>query len=168
MDTVVFAFIALLIVSILFLLPVLIGYKLWRKGKYTKYIVVVLLAGYAYMWFRAFYPEDAFFADHLERFTGVEFEEGMDVVEKSAGYPDIHGDYPACAVIKLSEKNIARLTSAKVDGYKEIEPSRASGVCLKSVDLKLEHLYFKDSPGELIYWGYNSKSFEAYFDYYSY
>jgi hypothetical protein len=112
--------------------------------------------------------QKTFFAAHLEQFTGVEFEEGINVIEKAAGYPDLHGDYPACAVMKLSEKNFARLASEKIiNGYEEIEPNKASGLCLESVHMELEHLYYKEAPGEIIYWGYNSKTLEVYFDYYS-
>jgi hypothetical protein len=167
MDIALFIFILFLIVLVIFILPILVGYKLWNKGKYTKYFVGAALAGYFYMWFHAYYPNDAFFIAHLEQFTGVKFEQGINVMEKSAGYPDMHGDYPACAVMKLTDANIAKLKSVNVDNYEEINPNKVPVSCLESNSLQLERLFYKEAPGELIYWGYNLKTREVYFDYYS-
>src|SRR4051812_45207401 len=122
MDILILIILSLIAGLILFGLPIFIGYKLWRKGRYTKYLVTAMLLGYAYMWYRAFYPEDSFYIEHLERFTGVSFQNGANFKTKYAGFPDIHGDYPACAYLTAPTTSIDKLISSSHAGYAEIDP----------------------------------------------
>jgi hypothetical protein len=111
--------------------------------------------------------EDDFFIAHLERFTQLTFDHDVKIIAKSAGYPDLHGDYPACAIMQISEKDMASLTSLRLKGYDEVEVDRAYGPCLKAINSPLKRLFYKQAPGELIYVGYNAEKFEVFFDYYS-
>lgn len=168
MDIFVFIIILFLAIAFVFILPVYAGFKLWSKGKYTKYFVAVFLTGYFFMWFRAFYPEDAFYIEHFGEITGVDFNENIKVIEKSATYPDMTGDYHVCAIMMLSEKDINLLAMVKLYSYKKVDPSKASsGPCLNSDGVDLKYFYFKDVAGEIIYWGYNPNSRIVYFSYYS-
>lgn len=149
-------------------LPLRIAYSLWNKGRYTKYIVLPCLIGYTYMWYTAFYPTDSFYIDHLETFTGVAFGEDAEVIKKYAGFPDPHGDYPACALVIASPEILKRLSELHPAGYTEINSSESSISCIEPRQGNFEKVYYKESIGEIIYWGFNAKTREVFFDYSSY
>ena len=81
-----------------------IGYK--RTGLL---IVIVLILLTAYEAYTAIYPTDDFYFDEFKKITFLEIPASAKVIEKTASYPDFHGDYVSCALIKLSSQDFKEL-----------------------------------------------------------
>ncbi|GAB2860775.1 hypothetical protein [Hymenobacter ruber] len=80
-------------------------YKWWQKRN-LRATVFLILAGvllpYSYLVYDAFYPSDSFYKEEFVKLTNFPFPATGNITKKSASYPDIHGDYAACAQIEVS------------------------------------------------------------------
>ncbi len=81
----------------------------WKSkfvDKSLKRILIILTCAVAtYSTYRAFFPSDSFYIDEFEHYTKLSFPCSGEIISKGASYPDIHGDYSAAAVIKLSNND---------------------------------------------------------------
>jgi hypothetical protein len=104
------AFFFLLIFSTVLLLSIPLGicwllYRwLKRKGHYRSATLLpsALVLALGYFIYTVFYPDDSFYADEFQQITGHPLPTSAEIEAKDASYPDQHGDYAACARIKLS------------------------------------------------------------------
>ena len=81
-------------------------YKWWQKRNVRTTIFLVLaglLLPYSYLVYDAFYPSDSFYKEEFAKLTKFPFPDKCTITKKSASYPDIHGDYAACAQIEVSQ-----------------------------------------------------------------
>lgn len=74
-------------------------------------LIICILGGtvFSYMVFRAFYPADDFYVREFNDNAGLKLPNSVSIKAKTATYPDIHGSYTACAVLKLSENEFIKL-----------------------------------------------------------
>lgn len=80
-------------------------YKWWHKRTVRTAILLTLstlLLPYSYVVYDAFYPSDSFYKEVFAKLTKLPFPATGKITKKSASYPDIHGDYAACAQIEVS------------------------------------------------------------------
>lgn len=63
----------------------------------------------SYLAFTAVYPTDDFYFDEFETITSRKIPTSAKVLEKSATYPDLHGDYESNATITLSSSDYQQL-----------------------------------------------------------
>ncbi len=82
---------------------------LWRKGKYGKGIVCTLLVGVIYSIYTAIYPTESFYREEFVRIAGIPLPDSATFLHKEASYPDFHGDYSSCALVKLPPNEFNRL-----------------------------------------------------------
>lgn len=77
----------------------------------TTLIAIVLTAWaiLAYLVYTAFYPANDFYVEEFERGTHSSFPVSGEIIAKNATYPDIHGDYTACAVVRFSRADYDKL-----------------------------------------------------------
>jgi hypothetical protein len=98
------------LVTMVILSPIFFaGRWLWRKGRVARVGLVTL--GFAFSWlvFRALYPSDSFYFQTLERLAGIKLGSSLVILEKTATYPDMHGDYQACFIARLQPSDIRAL-----------------------------------------------------------
>ena len=80
-------------------------YKWWQKRNVRAAIFLILaglLLPYSYIIYDAFYPSDNFYKELFAKLIKSPFPATGNIIKKSASYPDIHGDYAACARIEVS------------------------------------------------------------------
>ncbi|RFZ92808.1 hypothetical protein D0C36_15545 [Mucilaginibacter conchicola] len=87
-------------------------YKYFAKHN-KGWIALLIIAGITgfLTWniYRAFYPGDAFYYEDFKKITFREIPPSADISDKSASYPDFHGDYCSASVIKLSPHDYNKL-----------------------------------------------------------
>jgi hypothetical protein len=96
--------------TMVILSPILFaGRWLWRKGRVARVGLVAL--GFAFLWlvYRALYPSDSYYFQTLEGLTGIKLGPSLVILEKTATYPDMHGDYQACFIARLQPSDIHAL-----------------------------------------------------------
>lgn len=102
----------------LFYLP--INKWLLKKGKITiqksnqinkifAFVLFFIALGFTY---NAFYPNESFYVDEFKEVTNLEIPKSYNFIEKTASYPDFHGDYISCSEIKLSNDDFKNLLSS--------------------------------------------------------
>ncbi|GEM_PF-3550426 len=89
-----------LVIVVLALLYVLVRW-LWRKGRYGRLLLAVGFLGVLWSIYDAAYPPESFYAAELQRLVKVSLPAEAQFVYKTATYPDIHGDYSACFIVRL-------------------------------------------------------------------
>lgn len=120
MEDSVLAGIILLIVVIFVGSAIMAMKYLWNKGKYSRWLCVLLIGALLFEGYRAFFPFDVFFEREFTKITNQEFPVSATIIDKYASYPDIQGDYESCAVIEVSKVEHSMLSdtiehSANVD-----------------------------------------------------
>ncbi len=93
--------------------------KLLASGKLSqkssqlinKSFIGLLLGLSIYFTWTAFFPSDDFYEEEFEQNTGYEFPKSGVIIAKDAGYPDLHGDYSAFAIIELDKDAFENLKS---------------------------------------------------------
>jgi hypothetical protein len=103
--------IAALFAAIPIILSVLFFKWLSRLG--YKYVAIAVLAP-IYIWltysiYTAIYPTDEFYYDEFKTVTLRQIPKSAVVVNKTASYPDFHGDYVSVSRIKLSKQDYGKL-----------------------------------------------------------
>ena len=93
--------------------------KLINSGKLTsissrrisKTIVTFLLLLSVSLTFFELYPPDSFYAGEFNDVTLRTLPVAAQIVKSSSSYPDFHGDYCSCSLIKISLQDYTRLKS---------------------------------------------------------
>ena len=109
MDIILINLFLLIVIGILSI-PILLGIWLWKKGLWGKAGAILLATFLSFEIYRSFFPFDDFYEYEFTKVSGLPFPKSGNILEKYASYPDIHGDYEACAIIEVSE-----------DDYKDLE-----------------------------------------------
>jgi hypothetical protein len=102
-----FIFIAFALIIGLPVALTIYGYKKLRKTKFKKYaflIPTVIIGLLVYEIYVAIYPLDSFYKDDFKTITGVDLDKSAIIKRKNASYPDVHGSYCSCALIKLDKQ----------------------------------------------------------------
>ncbi|WP_129876723.1 hypothetical protein [Mucilaginibacter terrigena] len=107
---------ALLILLFILSVPVLVGYFFykWIKTKKCKWLVwfillTTILIFLSYEIYTAIYPTDSFYFDEFKKVTSLDIPKSAEVIDKTVSYPDFHGDYTSCSIIKLSKADYTML-----------------------------------------------------------
>jgi len=105
------SFISVLIIILLalFVACALLSRWLWRKGKYGKGIVCTLLVGVICLIYTAIYPTESFYREEFVRIAAIPLPDSATFLHKEASYPNFHGDYSACALVRLPPNKFNRL-----------------------------------------------------------
>lgn len=101
--------------------------RLYRKGykKLSIFIPVLIIIFVGYEVYTSLYPNDNFYIEDFEKYSGMKFPVSGKILEKAATYPDLHGHYMSMALIQLSDSDYLELKnklkinrSAKLDTSK--------------------------------------------------
>lgn len=87
-------------------------YKWWHKRNVVATVFLILaglLLPFSYLVYGAFYPSDSFYREEFATLAKFSFPASGSIIRKSASYPDIHGDYAACARVEVSQIEYDRL-----------------------------------------------------------
>lgn len=105
----------LLVFVVVLSIPSLLLYFLyrWLARKGYKWVgIIVILSSIAFLFFNiytAIYPLDSFYFDDFKKIASREIPNSASIIEKTASYPDFHGKYISCSLIKLSKLDYAKL-----------------------------------------------------------
>jgi len=72
-------------------------------------MILSLVAFFSYSIYIAVYPADSFYFDDFKTVTSREIPKSALVIDKSASYPDFHGHYISCSLIRLSKQDYLNL-----------------------------------------------------------
>jgi hypothetical protein len=72
-------------------------------------IVVVSVCFFVYEIYTAIYPTDSFYFDEFKKVTTLDIPKSAVIIKKTASYPDFHGDYISCSIMKLSKDDCQSL-----------------------------------------------------------
>jgi len=99
----------ILVLAIILCIPTLIIYFLykWLAKKGYRWIGLLIIAisisTLAYGMYTAVYPTDSFYFEDFKKVTSLDIPKSAVIVNKTASYPDFHGDYISCSIMKLSK-----------------------------------------------------------------
>jgi len=83
-------------------------YKWLAKKGYKWLGIAIILSSMALLFFSiytAIYPLDSFYFDDFKKVTSTEIPKSATIIEKTASYPDFHGKYVSCSLIKISKQD---------------------------------------------------------------
>jgi hypothetical protein len=66
-------------------------------------VISVTVLFFVYEIYTAIYPTDSFYFDEFKKVTSLDIPKSAEIINKTASYPDFHGDYISCSIIKLSK-----------------------------------------------------------------
>lgn len=130
--------------------------RLWRKGRMGKLVGVLLGAGVASQIYLAVYPPESFYRAEFERITGVAFPEDGEFLFKDASYPDFHGDYTSCALVKVTQDSFDHLKASLKPGSNSL--GQLGSECFEKLQesfpnrTPLIESTAEDPKGEYSYW----------------
>lgn len=75
---------------------------LWKKNNIWKFLISFGVIAFGINVYQAIYPNDSFYEREFTRVSSLKFPESGKILNKYASYPDLHGDYTACALIEIS------------------------------------------------------------------
>ncbi|TSD65981.1 hypothetical protein FFF34_000860 [Inquilinus sp. KBS0705] len=113
--------IILICVSVLIGLPILLVFLFyrWLAKKGYKTVGLIIFVGFvffiAYNIFTAFFPNDSFFYNEFQKVTSKKIPLSANIIAKTASYPDFHGDYASCSLIKLSKADYLQLLNSCIN-----------------------------------------------------
>lgn len=84
-----------------------LSHELSRKINIT-YVLTILIT-IIYITYDSLYPSESFYEEEFKTVTLREIPESAEFIEKSASYPDFHGDYCSSSQIKLSKSDYEKL-----------------------------------------------------------
>ena len=103
----------MLFLSLIAAIPLsFIAFLVWifiKKGKAGKIISTLIFVVVGYFVYDAIYPGDQFYKKEFKDITKTDFPESGKIILKKSDYPDIHGDYAACAVAIVSQTDYEKL-----------------------------------------------------------
>jgi hypothetical protein len=86
-------------------------------------IVALVCAFFICNIYIAIYPNDDFYFDEFKSVTLNEIPASAEIINKSATYPDFHGDYCSIALIKLSKEDFKSVLN-KIQNNHKLQPSK--------------------------------------------
>ena len=99
----------ILVLAIILCIPTLIIYFLykWLAKKGYRWIGLLIIAisisTLAYGMYTAIYPTDSSYFEDFKKVTSLDIPKSAVIIKKTASYPDFHGDYISCSIMKLSK-----------------------------------------------------------------
>jgi hypothetical protein len=118
MGTVSLILVVLFIIAIVLLVPALLlffFYKwLSRKGYrwHGLSVITIIIAFFLYEIYTAIYPTNSFYYNEFKQVTSLDIPKSAEIIDKTASYPDFHGDYVSCSLMKLSKQDYNSLLDA--------------------------------------------------------
>lgn len=106
-----------------------VGYILCRKSRIARWCVITFILFVIFNVYEAIFPFDDFYKCQFVDVTELPFPESGKIVKKYASYPDIHGDYMACAFIQVSEEDYKSLQEILLKKLGQSDKD-FSGVCV--------------------------------------
>ncbi|PTX91543.1 hypothetical protein DB354_16830 [Opitutus sp. ER46] len=97
---------------------------LWLKSPYGRMACVVGIAVVGYQAWNAVFPPSSFYRDEFALRTGIAAPPSARFVFKHASFPDLHGDYAAECLFRVSKADyawLARAAAIPADGEKRSE-----------------------------------------------
>jgi len=106
-DVVIFFIIAIVILLIPFAIIYFCYRWLSRKGlkKIALILVGIIVLILTFSIYRVVSPEDSFYKDDFKDGLNLPFPSSGDIISKDASYPDTHGKYCACSLIKFNKND---------------------------------------------------------------
>ncbi|MGY4539224.1 hypothetical protein ACVW0P_003658 [Mucilaginibacter sp. UYNi724] len=169
----------ILVLAIISCIPTLIMYFLykWLAKKGYRWIGLLIIAisisTLAYGMYTAIYPTDSFYFEDFKKVTSLEIPKSAEVIDKTASYPDFHGDYISCALIKLSKQDYKSLLNTLNKDKMMLKNSEISGSdelnkIMKTGSINdIKYSFSREVPGKdyLTYIGFfkNNESILVYF-----
>jgi hypothetical protein len=123
MESFLFGLLLLVVVSIF----VIAGFALrWlrRRGRIGQCALGLAALGVGWALFEAIYPSDAVYIAELNRLSGVRLPDDASFLEKTASFPDLHGDYSACFIVRLTAAEMTAFEAALGTAF---EPTVSEG-----------------------------------------
>jgi hypothetical protein len=117
------------------------------------FVGVTILVSF-YLTYEAIFPSNSFFIKEFTTVTAKKFPKSAVFLGKTSSYPDFHGDYSSCSIIKLSKEDYTRLydeikndTTMKIG---EIIASHEITKISKGIDVynSIEAGFIRPIPGE--------------------
>ena len=107
-----------LAVLVVVCVPILLAFatcKLYRSRrpplKVLALLPAMILVFLSYQVFVALYPNEEFYREEWRMNTGFDLPRAVEFMSKSAGYPDIHGDYSSAAVFEMAPSDVIEVES---------------------------------------------------------
>ncbi|TMM53220.1 hypothetical protein FEE95_19320 [Maribacter algarum] len=75
----------------------------------NKSFIALLLSLSIYFTWTAFFPSDDFYEEEFEQNTGMDFPKSGVIIATDSGYPDLHGDYSASAMVDMDKNEFEKL-----------------------------------------------------------
>lgn len=75
---------------------------LWKRGRVGQSMLALVVLGFCWPLYSAFYPSESFYRDELHRLAQVDLPQGVIFLEKETTFPDHFGDYSACFIVRLA------------------------------------------------------------------
>ena len=124
-----------LVGGLIYLLYLPIKTRLIKKGKLTEYrsrqincaYIFVLVLFSTYQTFDAFFPSKSFYEEEFKTVTLREIPKSAEFREKTASYPDFHGDYCSSSQINLSKPDYEKLLTELTLDKRFIKNGQAIG-----------------------------------------
>jgi hypothetical protein len=150
----------ILVVAIILCIPTLIIYFLykWLTKKGYRWIGLLIIAisisTLVYCMYTAVYPTDSFYFEDFKKVTSLNIPKSAVILNKTASYPDFHGDYISCSIMKLSKKDYnllldtlskdkAILKNPNIVGSEELDQIMKTG----SIS-NIKHSFSREIPGK--------------------
>ncbi|TXI47533.1 hypothetical protein [Methylophilus sp.] len=109
-------YIGLIILGLLLIcIPVLLFFSvrwLWSKGRYGRMFLAASFLWVLWSIYDAVYPPQSFYTSELQRLVKVNLPSDAQFQYKTATYPDIHGDYSVCFIVRLSQTSWEQLKTS--------------------------------------------------------
>ena len=80
-----------------------------RVIKFLKVFPIVIVLVIGYFVYEAIYPGDDFYKEEFHKVTERNTPKSAKIIDKSASYPDLHGDYCSSSQVRLSRQDFQRL-----------------------------------------------------------
>jgi hypothetical protein len=100
-----FGAIAIAVIAIIFAY-IFISIKIWKKWKYGKYCIMALTLFICCQLYWSINPPDSFYEKIYNEITDQQLPSDSEIIKGFATYPDVHGDYDACAYISIRNDEI--------------------------------------------------------------
>lgn len=167
-----FETIILVCLGILFLiiLPIMATYKYWNYSKVMKFALSLLWVSYIVIAYEIISPRDSFYVNHLKKVSASAFDEEMKIAYKYTSFIDGKGEYNACAIFEISQKDVKLLSNTKIElAPSEFNVKELSNPCKDEIAKNFNSpnllVYKKFGEKEARTWGYIPNSNKVFMTY---
>ena len=110
-----FEHIIIILMGILFLivLPIMSTIKYWNYKPYMKYALSLIWISYIVIFYEVFFPRDSYYINNLKNYSGIEFNNDIQIINKYTSFLNIKGEYFSCAIFEISKEDKKLLTTIK-------------------------------------------------------